>query len=908
MRNLPYSFGIITNQNIYFMNFHSIPGFKFSKLIFFILFSMLFHTYVSAQKVPIAEISNWIQPHQADLAYKPTVDELSGGFYYLMADKQENIGLESMYTRYVIHISNSQGVQNMSDISCEYDPRYQKLTFNKIQIIRNGQYINKLLSNPIKTVQRESEMERFSLDGRLTAFVNLTDVRAGDIIDYSYTITGYNPVNSGHYYREFYFDFTLPLHQQYLRLLVPEKLKLNFMYSGDKINPEVAKTSSGTEYKWEISSVKALVLEEEIPAWYNPARRVSITDFSKWKDIVDWIIKDYTISDAEKAKIGNLMAGVLKSGNVDAKITEAVKFVQDDIRYLGFESGLSAYIPNAPAKVLARRYGDCKDKSLLLCAILQSIGVAAYPVLVNSNGLPEETILQPSPDVFNHCIVQVFHNNKYWYVDPTFSSQGGNAESVFTPGYGEGLVLRNGTEGTTQIEGNGETNIKIVSTYNLDSIGGNAQLKVHTSYEGDQADINRSYFASNTLDEISKSYIDFYNNTYPEIKVSEKIVFSDDREKNIFIVDETYLIKNFWEKSKDNPKKINSSYYPFTLRTYLNVPTDFERKMPFKLIFPAHVVEQIEINLPESWQVKPNSKLVNDPAYFFTYTSSGTASQIRLYYEYKSLSDHIDLSKIDEHVKGINTLLDEFSGYQLIYDTTGAKPFNFSWLMGLIALVVLLVSSYFAVRVYFNYDLPSQSDTFLKTEIGGWLVLIAINLIISPIYIIYGLFVTNTFFDTKTIEIIFNQSTSDSHLWSMLLILELVYNVFIVVFLVLLLVLFFKRRTILPRMIMAYYALSFIVNTIDYILARQILNTGFENTDSGKSMGQSFIIAAIWIPYFIYSNRVKRTFTVKFNPNQNTQENDTSLPTFSDNSLEIGAIPVENRDPNQTPDLLKDHA
>jgi glucan phosphoethanolaminetransferase (alkaline phosphatase superfamily) len=227
-------------------------------------------------------------------------------------------------------------------------------------------------------------------------------------------------------------------------------------------------------------------------------------------------------------------------------------------------------------------------------------------------------------------------------------------------------------------------------------------------------------------------------------------------------------------------------------------------------------------------------------------------------------------------------------------------------LMGLIALVVLFVSSYFAVRVYFNYDLPSQSDTFLKTEIGGWLVLIAINLIVTPFYVIYTLLISNTFFDTKTIELIFNQSTTDSHLWSMLVIFELMYNVFIIVLLVLLLVLFFRRRTILPRLIMAYYALSFVVNVVDYILARQILNTGLENTDSGKTMVQSFIIAAIWIPYFLYSNRVKRTFIVTLNPIKINQDNNTFPQNLSENSLETEVLPVENSDPIQTPDLLKD--
>ena len=58
--------------------------------------------------------------------------------------------------------------------------------------------------------------------------------------------------------------------------------------------------------------------------------------------------------------------------------------MQDDIRYLGFENGLNSFKPSKPIEVLKRRFGDCKDKALLLSTLLQSYGIAANPILVNS--------------------------------------------------------------------------------------------------------------------------------------------------------------------------------------------------------------------------------------------------------------------------------------------------------------------------------------------------------------------------------------------------------------------------------------------------------------------------------------------------------------------------------------------
>ena len=49
----------------------------------------------------------------------------------------------------------------------------------------------------------------------------------------------------------------------------------------------------------------------------------------------------------------------------------AVNFVQNEIRYMGIETGKYSHKANSPEKVFKQRYGDCKDKSLLLASILK---------------------------------------------------------------------------------------------------------------------------------------------------------------------------------------------------------------------------------------------------------------------------------------------------------------------------------------------------------------------------------------------------------------------------------------------------------------------------------------------------------------------------------------------------------
>src|SRR5205823_1227749 len=65
------------------------------------------------------------------------------------------------------------------------------------------------------------------------------------------------------------------------------------------------------------------------------------------------------------------------------------------------------YKPHAAAEVFAKQYGDCKDKANLMRAMLKSIHIESYLVLLFSG---DSTVVReewPSPAQFNHCIIAV---------------------------------------------------------------------------------------------------------------------------------------------------------------------------------------------------------------------------------------------------------------------------------------------------------------------------------------------------------------------------------------------------------------------------------------------------------------------------------------------------------------------
>lgn len=425
-----------------------------------------------SQDVKIAPRSSWVKDLEADLNAEPYKE--GGAVKYLLIDYQDHVDKEEAYVHIIYQVLNDEGVQNYSNVSIDYDPSYQELIFHEVSVYRDGKRINKLKRADISTIRREDDMNRHLYDGSLTSYMNLTDVRSDDIIEYSYTRVGFNPVFEGNYSSSFYQDFSVPVEDISVRVVSSKKL-----YS-EETNEGVLPVQDGDQYYVKVKP-NLIVYENNTPGWYFPFRLISLSTFSSWSEVVQWATPLYSV---EKGKIQELSQALenefLGAGEKNERILEAIRFVQDDIRYLGFESGIQGYKPSSPDLVLDRRFGDCKDKSNLLVGILSGIGVEAYPMLVHSSKEHMIDLEQPSPAAFDHCVVNFRLDEKDYYVDPTINNQGGGLDVMQFPNYKRGLVIKNGE---TALRNLGETSVskqRVKETITVKDLllGGNAELKV----------------------------------------------------------------------------------------------------------------------------------------------------------------------------------------------------------------------------------------------------------------------------------------------------------------------------------------------------------------------------------------------------------------------------------------------
>jgi hypothetical protein len=149
-----------------------------------------------------------------------------------------------------------------------------------------------------------------------------------------------------------------------------------------------------------------------IPTDVPPAPRLLVTPYlvysnhPGWGDLADWYARHVAPRVRTSEQVKDIAKGLV-AGLEDRleKIHRLYRFVTNDIRYVGLEFGEHRYRPFSADWVLQHRIGDCKDKSALLFALLDSIGVPARMVMVRTSDLGPVSNDLAVLEVFNHAIV-----------------------------------------------------------------------------------------------------------------------------------------------------------------------------------------------------------------------------------------------------------------------------------------------------------------------------------------------------------------------------------------------------------------------------------------------------------------------------------------------------------------------
>ena len=154
------------------------------------------------------------------------------------------------------------------------------------------------------------------------------------------------------------------------------------------------------------------------PAEATPEPMVRVSTVASWQAAAAaWAERVEPQFDvpAVKTLAASLVAGqTTREGKVQALLA----WMRGTIRYTGLELDEAAWVPRRSGEVLERKYGDCKDMSVLLTAMLRSVGIDADPALLSAGFSRDTSPGSPGLTNFNHVVVRV-GSGPTWWVDAT---------------------------------------------------------------------------------------------------------------------------------------------------------------------------------------------------------------------------------------------------------------------------------------------------------------------------------------------------------------------------------------------------------------------------------------------------------------------------------------------------------
>jgi predicted transglutaminase-like cysteine proteinase len=234
----------------------------------------------------------------------------------------------------------------------------------------------------------------------------------GNIVGYEYE------VEERPFFMQDWWEFqeTDPVRESHYSLQLPSGWEFKASWMN---HAEVKAMEAGNNrWEWAVTDVSPIRHEPEMPPFAGvagqmvvtlyPAGGKAATGFAEWQDLGKWV-NDLLAGRIDPSPELKRQVATVTAGKITqlAKMQAIAQFVQHDIRYVAIELGIGGWQPHPAAEVFSHRYGDCKDKALLMRSMLKEIGIDSFQVAINTHRGAILPATPPHNFGFNHNIIAV---------------------------------------------------------------------------------------------------------------------------------------------------------------------------------------------------------------------------------------------------------------------------------------------------------------------------------------------------------------------------------------------------------------------------------------------------------------------------------------------------------------------
>ncbi|HID92658.1 MAG TPA: DUF3857 domain-containing protein, partial [bacterium (Candidatus Stahlbacteria)] len=220
-----------------------------------------------------------------------------------------------------------------------------------------------------------------------------------------------------HFFGEVIFGGYEPIIKKEFTLVVPKGVAFKYKMINGEYVPEVKEEAKNIIYTWRLKNLPPIVKEPYMPNIREMVPRLIYSSFDSWDELGRWFARKFY----RCIKMDREMRAKVEELSMEKTSEEAIRdiflYVLNQYRNVDLDLGAAGYTPNKASFVYQVKYGDCRDKSILLVSMLREAGIEAFPTLINRSGV---TVVKevPSPKSFDDLIVAIKEGNVYYFLDP----------------------------------------------------------------------------------------------------------------------------------------------------------------------------------------------------------------------------------------------------------------------------------------------------------------------------------------------------------------------------------------------------------------------------------------------------------------------------------------------------------
>ncbi|WP_224242325.1 DUF3857 and transglutaminase domain-containing protein [Hyalangium gracile] len=320
-------------------------------------------------------------------------------------------GLTSEQHQLVVKVLNQRGVEDFRTQPVAYSPDRQEVHIMRARVIKPDGSIVDSYGDTERNINEPWTGMYYDARAKM---LNFPALAPGDILDLQYRIedTAKDNLLSDYFGMVENIQGVYPkVHFQYMVDMPKERP----LYSNSAKLPGLKSTQEELDggrqlYRWVANSVPKVVPEPGMPGWAEIAPPLHVSTYKTWNQVSKYwwgLVRDQlTPNDELRQTVEQVLKGVDRKDD-QAVIRAVYNFVVTNTRYVALEFGIHGYKPYRVDRVLARRFGDCKDKASLIHAMLKLAGVDSRMVLLRMRNLGNLTEDVASLAAFNHAIVYV---------------------------------------------------------------------------------------------------------------------------------------------------------------------------------------------------------------------------------------------------------------------------------------------------------------------------------------------------------------------------------------------------------------------------------------------------------------------------------------------------------------------